>query len=142
MYKLLLPAVLLSSFVHAHAAPRKSLSPEKHPLTAVWSWTLPGKQCKEVLEYVSDGTRTSTSGEEVTRSRYSVTSVPSLLGFYKVSETVVETNGKPDCAGDVHEISGKPVTRFIQLSPKKDQLIMCKEESLKACFGPLNRSVE
>ncbi len=68
--------------------------------------------------------------------------MPSLLGFYRVAETVIEANGKPDCSGDLHEVSGEPVTRFIQFSPKRDQFIVCKEESLKACFGPFKRSPE
>ena len=94
------------------------------------------------MRYFANGVNSTTSGEEVAKSRYEVTPVPSLLGFYKVLEIVTETNGKADCAGDVHEVSGEPVTRFIQLSPKKDQLIVCKEESLKACFGPLKRELK
>lgn len=96
----------------------------------------------ETLRYLAKGAGSSTSGEEVAKSRYEVTSVPDLLGFYRVIETLTETNGKADCAGDIHEVSGEPVTRFIQLSPKKDQLIVCKEDSLKACFGPLKREMK
>lgn len=142
MHKLFVSAVLLCSLVSAQAAQPAPPPPVQHPLSASWSWTLPGKQCTETLQYLANGTRTGTSGEEVAQSRYEVSLVPSLLGFYKVTETVTETNGKADCAGDVHEVSGAPVTRFIQLSPKKDQLIVCKEESLKGCFGPLRRANE
>ncbi|MEC5212258.1 hypothetical protein RCH06_000792 [Polaromonas sp. CG_9.5] len=142
MNKSIFSAILLGSLVSAQAAPPAPQSPAKHPLIANWSWALPGKQCTETLRYLANGTRASTSGEEVAKSRYEVTPVPSLLGFYRVIEIVTETNGKADCAGDVHEVSGEPVTRFIQLSPKKDQLIVCKEESLKACFGPLKRELK
>ena len=142
MHKLSVSAVLLCCLVSAQAAQPAPPAPVEHPLSASWSWTLPGKQCTETLHYLANGTRTSTSGEEVAQSRYQVSPVPSLLGFYKVTETVTETNGKADCAGDVHEASGAPVTRFIQFSPKKDQLIVCKEESLKACFGPLKRQLK
>lgn len=134
--------MLLGSLVSAQAAAPVSTPDSAHPLIASWSWTLPGKKCTETLRYLDNGTRTSTSGKEVAKSRYEVTPVPSLLGFYKLLEIVTETNGKADCAGDVHEVSGEPVTRFIQLSPKKDQLIVCKEESLKACFGPLKRELK
>ena len=68
--------------------------------------------------------------------------MPSLLGFYRLVETVTESNGKRDCSGDLHEASGEPLTRFIQLSPKRDQFIVCKKEELKACFGPLRRLKE
>jgi hypothetical protein len=49
--------------------------------------------------------------------------MPSLLGFYRVLKPS-PGNGER-CAGDVHEeVTNKPVTRFIQLSPKLDLLIV------------------
>ena len=113
-----------------------------HPILAKWTWTLPGKVCTETLQYRTGGKRLGSSGEEVTESEFQITPTPSLLGFYRLVETVTQSNGKPDCAGDLHEASGNSVTRFIQLSPKLDQMIMCREESLKACFGPLKRVPE
>ena len=98
-----------------------------------------GKSCTETLSYSANGTRQGSSGEEVTQSRYEVSAMPSLLGFYRLTETVTQSNGKRDCSGDLHEATGEPVTRFVQFSPQKDQLIVCKEESLQACFGPLKR---
>lgn len=93
----------------------------------------------ETWQYGTNGNRQVNSGDEVSRADYEIPSRPSLLGFYRLVETVTQSNGKPDCAGDLHEASGDSVTRFIQLSPKRDQMIVCKEESLKACFGPLKR---
>ena len=110
-----------------------------HPILAKWTWTLPGKACTETLQYRTGGKRLGSSGEEVTESEFQITPLPGLLGFYRLVETVTQSNGKPDCAGDLHEASGNSVTRFIQLSPKLDQMIVCREESLKACFGPLKR---
>ncbi len=129
--------LVLCSLVSANAA--EPLPPALHPLTGSWSWTLPGKSCTERLDYRANGTRLGSSGEERTQSRYDITAIPSLLGFYRLSETVTDSNGQRDCAGDLHAAPGEPVTRFIQFSPKKDQLIVCREESLKACFGPLKR---
>lgn len=140
MYKLFVSAFFLCSLVSAQAAQPASQRPVQHPLMASWSWTFSDKQCTETVHYLANGTRATTSGDEVAQSRYEVTPVPSLLGFYKIVETVTETNGKTDCAGDAHEVSGETVIRFIQFSPKKDQLIVCKDESLKACFGPLLRT--
>lgn len=132
-------AVILGSFFSAHAAKPLTPAVASHPLIASWSWTLPGKSCTEQLHYRANGTRLSSSGEETTKSRYEVTRIPSLLGFYRLSETVTDSNGKRDCSGDLHEAPGEPLTRYIQFSPKKDQFIVCREESLEACFGPFKR---
>lgn len=132
-------ALALCSLFSAHAAKPLTSAAAPHPLAGSWSWTLPGKSCTEQLDYRANGTRQGSSGEETTKSRYEVAPIPSLLGFYRLTETVTDSNGKPDCSGDRHEAPGAPVTRFIQFSPKKDQLIVCREESLMACFGPFKR---
>lgn len=145
MRKLFLLFGLLFNFASLQAAGPSSTipaAPAQHPLVGSWAWALPGKQCTETLQYRANGTRQGKSGEEVTQSSYEVSPVPSLLGFYRLVETVTEANGKRDCSGDLHEASSEPVTRFIQFSPKRDQLIVCKEEELKACFGPLKRTTE
>lgn len=139
---------LLCSLAAVQAASPSSAAPAvapAHPLTGRWTWTLPdktGKACTETLHYRANGTRTGSSGEETLQTRYEVSALPSLLDFYRLEETVTQGNGKPDCAGDLHEAPGEPASRFIQFSPKKDQLIVCREESLKACFGPLKRMPE
>ena len=146
MQKLLLHAALFFSFATVQAAgplPAASAAPAtpaQHPITGNWIWTLPGKKCTETLSYRAEGTSTGSSGAEATQSRYRIAAIPSLLGFYRVAETATQANGKRDCSGDLHEVSGEPVIRFIQFSPKQDQLIVCKAESLQACFGPLKRS--
>ena len=146
MQKLSLLAALLCSLVSAQAAgplPATSTpaaASAQHPITGSWSWTLPGKPCTETWQYRANGTRQGSSGEEVTQSSYEVSPMPSLLGFYRQIEIVTKTNGKRDCSGDLHEAAGEPVTRFIQFSPKRDQFIVCKAESLQACFGPFKRS--
>lgn len=139
MQKLPALAALLCSFAAAQAAGPAPATPSQHPITGSWTWTLPGKSCAETYNYRANGTRTGTSGEETTLSDYEISPVPSLLGFYRLIETVTNGNGRPDCSGDLHEASDERVTRFIQFSPKLDQLIVCKAESLQACFGPLKR---
>ncbi|SFB94525.1 hypothetical protein SAMN05216344_10629 [Polaromonas sp. OV174] len=144
MRQLFLYTALICGFAQAQAAAPSAAAtlPAAHPLIGSWSWTLPGKQCAETWKFRANGTRTSRSGEEITQSRYELSPVPSLLGYYRLVETVSESNGKRDCSGDLHEVSDEAVTHYIQLSPKRDQLIVCKEESLKACFGPLKRKPE
>lgn len=142
LLKPFLSVPLLCCLLSAQAAAPQNAAPEalaQHPLTASWSWTLPGKQCTESLQYRASGSSTSVSGAEQTQSRYEISPMPSLLGFYRIAETVTESNGQPDCAGDVHEVTNEPVIRFVQFSPKRDQLIVCRTESLKECFGPLKR---
>lgn len=114
-------------------------APAPHPLVGTWSWTLAGKACTETWQYGAKGTRLNTSGEEVTRGDYEISAAPNAQGFYRLTDTVTDSNGKRDCSGDLHEASDPTVVRFIQFSPKQDQLIVCKAESLQACFGPLKR---
>ena len=130
----LLGAVLLASAA-AHAA-------DPHPLTGTWSWTLPekaGKACAETWRYQPDGKRLTTSGEEVLQGTYQITSAASAAGFFRLNETTTNSNGKADCSGDVHEASDELTARFIQFSPQNDLFIVCKAESLQACFGPFRR---
>ncbi len=143
MQKLPLLAALLCSLATAQAAgPAISevpAVPAQHPLVGTWTWTLPGKSCTETWQVRADGTRLGTSGEETTQADYDIPPIPGLLGFYKLVETVTQSNGKRDCSGDLHETTGNSVTQFIQFSPKRDQLVVCRAESLKACYGPLKR---
>ena len=137
--KLLFVAALCSVGAPSIAAGPANAPTGTHPISGQWTWTLPGKACTETLQYRTGGKRLGSSGEEVTESEFQITPLPGLLGFYRLVETVTQSNGKPDCAGDLHEALGNSVTRFIQLSPRLDQMIVCREESLKACFGPLKR---
>jgi hypothetical protein len=146
LLSLALPAVLSCGLAQAQAArPAPSAAkpaaaaPEQHPLIGTWSWTLPGKQCSETWRYRADGRRLGTSGEEVTQGDYQVPAQPTSAGFYALTETVTNSNGKRDCSGDLHADGDESVLRFIQFSPKQDQFIVCKTASLEACFGPLKR---
>jgi hypothetical protein len=146
----LLGIALLGSFAAAQAAgplPATPAStpnntqvvPAQHPIVGKWTWKLQGKACTETYDYRANGSRAGSSGEEVVQGNYEVATLPSLLGFYRLVETVTTANAKRDCSGDLHEASDPPVTRFIQFNPKRDQFIVCKAESLQACFGPLKR---
>ena len=141
--RLLCIAGLYAMTINATAAdPTVTQARAAHPLTGKWTWTLPGKACTETVHFRADGKRVGTSGEEVIESEFQVTPMPSLLGFYRLNETLTLANGKRDCAGDLHVAGDESTTRFMQFSPKKDQLIVCKTESLQACYGPLRRLPE
>jgi hypothetical protein len=110
-----------------------------HPMVGTWSWTLFGGKCMETFQYRANSTMLSTSGEAVTEWNYTVTPQTTEKGFYRVAETSIRQNGKKDCSGDMVDETGTQNVKFIQLSPAKDRLIVCKAESLDACFGPLGR---
>ena len=113
-----------------------------HPITGKWIWKLHGNACTETLEFRGDGSRFGASGDEVTEGQHRVTPKPSLLGFYRLTETLTVVNGKRDCSGDLQAAGEDAVTRYVQFSPKNDLLIVCKTESLQACYGPLRRVPE
>lgn len=110
------------------------------PLVGTWSWTLFDGKCTETLHYKADGNVLATSAESVVEWSYKVTPEPSAKGFYKVVEQAVRVNGKKDCYGDVMADSGATDVRYLQFSPAGSQMIVCKSESLDACFGPLRKA--
>jgi hypothetical protein len=113
-----------------------------HPITGKWIWKLHSNACTETLQFRGDGRRVGASGNEVTEGQYQITPKPSLLGFYRLSETLTVANGQRDCSGDLHAVDEGSLTRYVQFSPRHDLLIVCKTESLQACYGPLRRVAE
>jgi hypothetical protein len=140
--------LLLTTAMSVAAAPSIAADPGSgpvagfHPITGKWIWKLHSNTCTETLQFRSDGSRAGTSAEEFTEGTYQITPKPSLFGFYRLTETLTVANGKRDCAGDLHVAGDESTTRFVQFSPKIDQLIVCKSESLQACYGPLRRVAE
>ena len=126
----------------ANAAGAANIAPP-HPIVGTWSWQLFGGKCTETLQYRADGVMLSTSGDAVTEWRYTLGAAPGanpgVKGFYKAVETSVRQNGKKDCSGDVVDEAGTEAEKFIQISPAKDRMLICKTESLAACYGPLKR---
>lgn len=110
-----------------------------HPLVGTWSWPLFGGQCTETFQYRSNGRLLATSGQAVTEWSYTVSPQAEEKGFFKVVETSVRHNGKADCSGDTLDQDGEVATRYIQFNPARNRLVVCKAESLAACFGPLDR---
>jgi hypothetical protein len=110
-----------------------------NPVVGTWSWTLFSGTCTETLQYRADGVLLSTSGDAVTEWRYTASAGPDAEGFYRVSGISTRYNAKKDCSGDVVDEAGLDATKFIQLNPARDKLIVCKTASLQACYGPLQR---
>lgn len=114
-----------------------------HRLYGKWSWTYEKNNCTEVYEYRPDNTSLVTSGEEVGESSFTIADKPDENGFYRMTDKVTKSNGRTGCDA---EPGGSPVgdevTIYIIFHPKKDEMLICLEPSLKACFGPLRRVSE
>jgi hypothetical protein len=140
---MLLATALCAVSAQVRAAdPATAQKADGHPIIGKWAWSVTGKSCHETLQYRADGTRLGASGEEITEAQFQITPKPSLFGFYRLTETLTAANGKRDCAGDLHVAGDESITRFVQFSPKHDLLIVCRTESLQACYGPLRRVAE
>lgn len=109
-----------------------------HPLVGAWTFSLPDGSCSETYRFLPDGTSVTTSGEEIGESKYGVSAEPSAKGFYKLTDTVTKANGKNDCGGSVTPV-GKETTNFIRFDDAEERMIICRNESLEMCFGPLRR---
>jgi hypothetical protein len=109
-----------------------------HPILGTWIFAVPGTNCHETYYIRPDGRTLVTSGEEVAESVYQIADEPSPKGFFKSTDKTVKDNGKKDCSGVVTPV-GQESTNYIRFHPSGDMMIMCRDESLNACFGPLRR---
>lgn len=126
----------LTSPLHAQSgAPAKP----GHHLIGTWTWSVFAGSCTETLQYRPDGSVLATSGQEVAEKTYEIAKTSDASGFYRLVETVVRQNDKKDCSGAMLEGPGEQSTRFVQFSPLADKMLICREASLKACFGPLDK---
>nr|WP_294840093.1 hypothetical protein [uncultured Methylotenera sp.] len=128
---------LLFVTLNSFAAPPASL-PDGHPLVGTWTFALPNSDCSETYNLHGDGTGFVTSGEEVGESIFEISENPSEKGFYKWVDIISKDNGKRDCMGGVMEIGHEAVS-YVLLHPTREMILVCQDESLKACFGPLKR---
>ena len=109
-----------------------------HPILGTWTFAVPGTNCQETYYMRPNGTTLVTSGEEVAESVYEIADEASPKGFYKTTDVIVKGNGKKDCSGEVTQV-GQKATNYIRFDPSGSVMIMCRSESMDACFGPLRR---
>jgi hypothetical protein len=81
----------------------------------------------------AQGRYRATSGQEISVSEYSISSEPSEKGFYKIVDIIVETNGLPDCAGNVTPL-GDTATNCLRFGDGNNDFMMCQEEKMRSCF--------
>jgi hypothetical protein len=137
MRALLRLAILFACSLSAAAVQAATAQPE-HPLLGVWEFTLPDGRCTETYLFKANGTTFVTSAEEVAEMRYEVSAEPSEKGFYKLVDTVTQDNGRKDCGGGITAV-GSRSTHYLWFHPSGELFVMCRDESLDACFGPLLR---
>jgi hypothetical protein len=125
-----------ASVLHAAGPPAATFG---HPIVGTWSWVIFGGSCTETWQFRHNRTMLGTSGGEVAEKTYEIAATPDASGFYKLVETVVRQNDKPDCSGATLDGPGEQSTRYIQFSPQGDKLLVCRTPALSACFGPLKR---
>ena len=109
-----------------------------HPFIGTWRLTMPDNSCFEIYRIRADGTSLVTSGDEVGESEFEISDQPSAKGFYKWVDTVVKDNGKKDCAGETTQV-GHVATNYLRFNPSANMFLMCQEEDINTCIGPLVR---
>jgi len=126
-----------ATLLAAPAAPAASPYAD-HPLVGSWRFEVPNTGCHEVYRFRADGTSVVTSGAEIAESVYVVAPKASSKGFYAWTDTIVKDNGKEDCSGQVTSV-GRKITNYIRFDRAAQRFVVCREQSLDACFGPLRR---
>jgi hypothetical protein len=126
-------AIALIGCVATSAPPRPN-----HPIVGTWKFALADGKCFETYDFRPDGTRQVTSGEEALETAYEISDTPSPNDFYRFVDTVMKTNGKKDCSGELTPV-GHVATSYVRVHPSGDTHIVCRSESLNYCFGPIRR---
>ena len=103
-----------------------------------WQWTLPNSSCVETVEFFTDGTRHVVSGKERSDSKY-VVELVSNSRLRKLVVTTTKDYGGEDCGGSSEDDTGQTWSRFFDLNPRKDQMILCGIVTGDDCIGPYRR---
>lgn len=109
-----------------------------HPVLGTWVLPLANGRCMETYYFRADGTTLVTSFEEVAETTFDISAKPSRRGFYRWADKLVKDNGKKDCSGKISKVGTESVS-FIRFLDNGERFIVCQDESLNACFGPMLR---
>ena len=122
------------------AAPRVAAAelPADHPFVGTWKFAIPQLNCTETYTFRRDGTALVRSAGEVSETTYEIAAKPSARGFYKWDHTIVKTNGRKDCAGEVME-PGSTVSQYVFFHRSPDVFFICGDETGRNCIGPFVR---
>ena len=112
--------------------------PADHPFVGTWKFAIQQLNCTETYTFRRDGSGLVRSGGEISESTFEIAAKPTARGFYKWDHTIVKTNGKKDCAGQVME-TGNTVSQFVYFHRSPDVFFICGDESGRNCIGPFVR---
>jgi hypothetical protein len=110
----------------------------EHAILGYWTFPVPGRSCSESSYFGPGGLLRVTSGAEVTESEYEISAAPSSAGFYEYRDRVTKSNGLKDCTGD-STVVGAEAHWYVKFSPDGNSFLMCRNETLESCFGPIRR---
>lgn len=103
-----------------------------HPIIGTWRLYAQGASCIETWEFRADGTSHNYSGLEQSTSQYTISDQPTAACYYILVDTVVETNGQPDCLGNAVPVGDRAVAYLVPASA--DQFRLCLDLALSDCF--------
>jgi hypothetical protein len=114
------------------------VSPADHPILGTWELSNPDGTCREQETFEADGRYTDVSGDQRSVSTFDIGAEPTVKGYYLLRDTIVETNGKRDCTGDV-TLVGDVVMLYIHFSSDLQSYSLCRREDLDSCIATARR---
>lgn len=126
----------LAVISYGHAA---ALSPT-HPIIGSWHVHVPGTTCSETYVFKPNGTTWVQSADEISESKFEISAAPDADGYYRLTDTIVTNNRKPDCRGELTTI-GDTVTVFVLFNNVSDHFLFCPKHVAHHCVGPFIRAL-
>ena len=94
------------------------------PIAGTWKADFDG--CIEIWKIDDKGNRTSISGEEETKNKFTLRKLNDNL--FSITDTRLGTNSKPDCSGEIVEVPLGNVTNGILKFQGNNKFILCNSE--------------
>ena len=105
-----------------------------HPI--IGKWRLDRHGCTEAYVYHTNGTRDVISNDETLKASFTISDTATAKGYYFTKDTVLEDNGKRDCAGSTADMTGKVVSRYIRFNDDQTKFVFCVSQDSSQCVGP------
>ena len=108
---------------------------DRHPILGLWEYTENG--CTETYQFLSNGSRKGTSGNEIIEATYTISATPLPNGFYLLTDRVIRDLGGAGCSGSDVDLTGSVTKVLVRFSANFQQLTFCSIQNSSQCFGPL-----
>lgn len=102
-----------------------------------WAWVSSEVNCPEVHQYLADGRKILSNGDERIESAYTVFEIFGEPTFYKVLHTKLQHDGKSSCVADTDPV-GRSYYQYIQFEGQ-DKFHTCTSFEKNSCFGTATR---